>query len=175
MLCEICRVNHDQGKGHKYSVKHKKSLAQLLGKFQKKVQDILYFAKNPMLLRPEDKDRNRFWCAVCHQDIDERDSIFACCNAIKHLASSEHMACLKSFWSENGADINKRDIYYISQKDFSKWENRCREVQMFSTPSGENSLEDLNRIRAFRCLTKQTWDHLSLMWLPIVYGVLHKQ
>lgn len=117
-----------------------------------------------------------FWCIVCHQDIDELESLFACGNAIKHLASSEHMACLKSFWSENGADVNKRDMYCISQQDFSKWENRCKEVQIVSTSRGENSLEDLNRIRAFRCLIKQIWDHLWLMWLLTVHarGVLHK-
>ncbi|KAH9318483.1 hypothetical protein KI387_020252 [Taxus chinensis] len=70
------------------------------------------------------------------------------CNSIKHLTSSEHMVCLKSFWLENGADVQKRDKYCISQQEFAKWENRCKYFESLSTSSGDSSNEVLNNIHS---------------------------
>eukprot|EP01018_Ginkgo_biloba_P003974 Gb_35319 [translate_table: standard] len=36
-FCKICRLNHDQDKTRKYSIKHKKNFSQVLAKFDKKI------------------------------------------------------------------------------------------------------------------------------------------
>ncbi|GLJ16366.1 hypothetical protein SUGI_0277310 [Cryptomeria japonica] len=145
-LCKICRLNHNKGKGHKYSLNHKKRLAEILSKFLKKIEDVVYFVKNPTPLHPQFQHRNNFWCVVCEEEIHEMHSFFACCNTIKHLTSTEHMECLRSFWVENGADVQKRDKYCISQQDFTKWENGCRSLERMSMPSGGCCYEDINNI-----------------------------
>lgn len=147
-FCKICRLNHNKGKGHKYSLNHKKRLAEVLSKFLKTIEDVVYFAKNPTLLQSKYQHRNNFWCVVCEEEIHETQSLVACCNTIKHLTSTGHMECLKSFWVENGADIQKRDKYCISQQDFTKWENDCRSLERMSTPSGGGSNEDINNIHS---------------------------
>ena len=40
MFCTICRLNHDQGRKHIYSRKHKTLLGKILIKFGKKVCDL---------------------------------------------------------------------------------------------------------------------------------------
>jgi hypothetical protein len=39
---------------------------------------------------------------------------------IQHLASAEHVAAVKAFWSEHGADVAKRHLYVLSEEDLEK-------------------------------------------------------
>lgn len=39
---------------------------------------------------------------------------------IQHLASAEHVAAVKAFWLEHGADVAKRHLYVLSEEDLEK-------------------------------------------------------
>lgn len=76
-FCSVCRRNHDQGKAHKYGVKHKQRRDQLLGRAHRKIQEVQLFLRNATPLREEDKGVNKFWCYFCEEDITEEHSVFA--------------------------------------------------------------------------------------------------
>ena len=40
LFCSLCRLNHDQGRKHTYSRKHKTLLGKILMKFGKKVWEV---------------------------------------------------------------------------------------------------------------------------------------
>lgn len=75
-FCPVCRIHHDKVKGHKYGVKHKKYLTEFLSKARKKLQDVRLSMKEVTTLQDEDRDRSKFWCAFCEQEIDEKKSVF---------------------------------------------------------------------------------------------------
>jgi hypothetical protein len=54
---------------------------------------------------------------------------------IQHLASAEHVAAVKAFWSEHGADVAKRHLYVLSEEDLEKWKEAC-EVPIAAAAAG---------------------------------------
>ncbi|KAL5543901.1 hypothetical protein UlMin_007685 [Ulmus minor] len=139
-FCYVCKLNHDQGQRHKYFPSHKKYLSTFLSRFQTKLADVHFFLKNPTLLRPELAFRNRFWCVFCDVDIDELDSSFACCNAINHLASADHLKNLKHFLWKYGGESNCIAKFRILEDDIAKWEKKCK----LSKSEAESSKEASN-------------------------------
>ncbi|KAG6548422.1 hypothetical protein Mapa_009909 [Marchantia paleacea] len=125
-FCRVCRQNHNQGKGHRFSTKHKLRVEALLKKFQKNIQEVKFFLKNAMRLRDDFGNRSKFWCNFCEQETSEDKSEFACAETIRHLASKAHVEAVKSFWFENGGDVGKRSSFHFSEIDFDKWEEACR-------------------------------------------------
>lgn len=143
-FCKICRFNHNQGKGHKYSSKHQQQLAFLLAKAHQKFKDVSFFRKNPSWLREEDRSRNKFWCHFCEEEVSEENSVFVCSNTIRHLASSSHLRNIKKFWFEQGADVDKRHLYVIGGEELSKWEDACNTLSASAlqepSPEAVNSM-----------------------------------
>jgi hypothetical protein len=141
--CTVCRQNHQQGKGHKYSTKHKQRLTQLLSKAHKRIQEIRVFLLNnnnvSSRLQPPQEDhqqQRKFWCHFCEQEIVEEKQIsFMWGDVIQHLASAEHAAAVKAFWSEHGADVAKRHLYVLSEEDLEKWKEAC-EVPIAAAAAG---------------------------------------
>lgn len=76
-FCRVCRHNHNQGKGHRLSTKHKLRVDALLKKFQKNIQEVKFFLKNAMRLRGDFGNRSKFWCNFCEQETSEDKSEFA--------------------------------------------------------------------------------------------------
>ncbi|KAK9117562.1 hypothetical protein Sjap_016509 [Stephania japonica] len=132
-FCAVCKLNHDQGRGHKYLPSHTKSLTTFLSRFLQKLSDVRFFLKSPTLLRPEHASRNLLWCVFCDSDVQELDSLFACGNAIRHLASSEHLKNLKDFLWKHGGGMHRVDAFRVSESDFTNWEKRC--VSLKDTPA----------------------------------------
>ncbi|XP_058194458.1 TITAN-like protein isoform X1 [Rhododendron vialii] len=136
-FCRVCRLNHDQGRRHKYFPNHAKSLSSLLSRFQEKLSDVRFFLKNPSPLRPEHASRNRLWCVFCDSDVVEAGSSFACGNAINHLASAEHLKKLKSFMWKHGGGMEKLDSFRLSETDLAKWDKKC--TSLLSEAASEGS------------------------------------
>ncbi|KAK7410999.1 hypothetical protein VNO78_02301 [Psophocarpus tetragonolobus] len=124
-FCKACNINHDQGLRHKYFPNHKKSLSTFLSRFRKKLSDVRFFLNAPIPLNPQLASRNRFWCVFCDLDIDEHSSSFASANAIRHLASAEHVKILKHLFWKYGAASDQLDAFMISDADVDKWEKKC--------------------------------------------------
>lgn len=133
--CLVCKLNHDQGQRHKYFPNHKKSLSAFLSRFEIKLSDVRFFLNTPFRLSPEYASQNRFWCIFCDVQVDENDSSFACSNAIKHLASADHLKNLKHFFWKYGGDVERLDDYRILEADVAKWEKKCK-VQSIAASSG---------------------------------------
>ncbi|XP_024173021.1 TITAN-like protein [Rosa chinensis] len=134
--CTVCKLNHDQGPSHKYIPSHTKSLSTFLSRFQAKLSDVVFFLKNPTFLRLEHAARNRLWCVFCDFDIDERDSSFACGNAINHLASAEHLKNLKHFLWKYGGGMDSVDKFRILEADLAKWEKKCKSLKSEAISGG---------------------------------------
>ncbi|WOK94488.1 TITAN-like protein [Canna indica] len=124
-FCEVCRRNHDQGRRHKYLPAHARALATLLAGFHRKLSNLRFFLRNPSPLRPEHAALNCLWCVFCSCDLREDGSTFAFCNAINHLASSEHLRNLNDFLRKHGGGMNRVDSFRVSEVDFLKWEKGC--------------------------------------------------
>ncbi|GAB4860435.1 hypothetical protein Ancab_035594 [Ancistrocladus abbreviatus] len=120
-FCEVCKINHDQGRKHNYFPAHIKSLSSLFSRMHKKITDIRFSLKNP-----HQPPRNRLWCVFCDSDIDELGSTFSSGNAIRHLASEDHLKNLKHFLWKYGGGMDRMDSFRITETDLAKWEKRCK-------------------------------------------------
>ncbi|XP_031477085.1 TITAN-like protein isoform X2 [Nymphaea colorata] len=161
-FCGVCRMNHNDGRQHVYFPRHKRALSDLLSRFLSKFSEVRFFLRNPSFLRCDDAGRNRFWCAVCEEDVDEVDSEFACCNAINHLAGSEHLVSLKSFLWKHGAGQDRVDKFRVSEEEFSKWENRCRSMKMGQSSSNASNIGPSNNIHnGISCLDRKSYENDS--------------
>ncbi|XP_042056668.1 TITAN-like protein isoform X1 [Salvia splendens] len=128
-FCEVCRLNHNNGRRHNFFPSHKNSLSSLLARFQSKISDVKFFLKTPMLILPEHTHQNRLWCVFCNCDILELDSQFACSNAVGHLASEEHLKRVKGFMWKYGGGMDRVDLFRITEADFAKWEKKCKSLK----------------------------------------------
>ncbi|XP_023000902.1 TITAN-like protein [Cucurbita maxima] len=141
--CLVCKLNHDQGQRHKYFPNHKKSLSAFLSRFEIKLSDVRFFLNTPFPLTPEYASHNRFWCIFCNVEVDENDSSFACSNAIKHLASADHLKNLKHFLWKYGGDMERLNNYRILEADEAKWEKKCK-VQSIAATSSLGPANDIH-------------------------------
>ncbi|KAH7692040.1 Cholesterol 7-alpha-monooxygenase protein [Dioscorea alata] len=101
-FCDVCNLNHDHSRHHKYLPSHLHSLSSLFSRFQSKLSDLRFFLKNP-----------------------ELDSHFACENEIEHMASEEHQKNLKNFLWKNGGRMDRVDLFRVSESNLSKWKKEC--------------------------------------------------
>ncbi|XP_059290127.1 TITAN-like protein isoform X1 [Lycium ferocissimum] len=138
-FCLVCKLNHNQARRHNFLPNHKKSLAAVLSRFQSKLSDIRFFLRNPIPLRPEHASLNRLWCLFCECDIREHDSFYASDNAIRHLASADHLKRVKGFLWKYGGGMDKVDILRITEADFAKWEKKCNLLKKGALDGGSRS------------------------------------
>ncbi|XP_039131210.1 TITAN-like protein isoform X2 [Dioscorea cayenensis subsp. rotundata] len=124
-FCDVCNLNHDHGRRHKYLPSHLRALSSLFSRFHSKLSDLRFFLKNPVPLRPEHSALNRIWCVFCRLDIQELYSLFACENAIEHMAGEEHLKNLKNFLWKYGGGMDRVDSFRVSESDLSKWKKEC--------------------------------------------------
>ncbi|CAM6118783.1 unnamed protein product [Calypogeia fissa] len=170
-FCRVCRQNHNQGRGHRYSNKHKQSLELLQGKMLKKIQEIRQYVKNvvPVTDRAQAQDRNKFWCRFCEQEVIEKDSSFVSAQAIKHLASLDHVKNVNSFWTENGGDLDKKHLYVIEATDLESWEKACKVkpglVRVDGSPS--NNVNDIIQPQQGSTMTSDNGKALQIPLLGL--------
>ncbi|KZV34778.1 TITAN-like protein [Dorcoceras hygrometricum] len=134
-FCEVCKLNHNQGRRHIYFPNHKASLRVLLTRFQSKVSGVRSFLRTPTPLRPEHADSSRMWCIFCGCDVLELGSPFECGNAIEHLASGEHCRRVKRFLEKYGGGMDRVALFRISEADFNKWEKKCQSLKTVAAKS----------------------------------------
>ncbi|KAL6508530.1 hypothetical protein OROGR_023241 [Orobanche gracilis] len=128
-FCEVCRLNHNQGRRHNYFPSHKTALSTLLTRFQSKLFDVKFFLKTPTPICPEHAHQNRLWCIFCNCDILELDGFFARGNEIQHLASLEHWKRVKGFMWKYRGGMDRVDLFRIGEVDYAKWEKKCRTLK----------------------------------------------
>ncbi|KAL6579747.1 hypothetical protein OROMI_007771 [Orobanche minor] len=128
-FCEVCRLNHNQGRRHNYFPSHKTALSTLLTRFQSKLSDVKFFLKTPTPICPEHAHQNRLWCIFCNCDILSLDGPFARGNEIQHLASLEHWKRVKGFMWKYGGGMDRVDLFRIGEVDYAKWEKKCRTLK----------------------------------------------
>ncbi|KAG0478429.1 hypothetical protein HPP92_013148 [Vanilla planifolia] len=124
------------GRRHKFFPAHVRAIADALSHFSKKLADIRFFVRNPMLLRPEHSSLCRIWCIFCAVDIHEIGGSFVCGNAISHLGSNEHLTNLKRFLWKHGGGIDRVDSFRISETELLKWEKGCENLKIAASNEG---------------------------------------
>ncbi|KAF3327683.1 TITAN-like protein [Carex littledalei] len=99
------------------------------------------------MVRSDNASRTRLWCIFCSLDLVETDSLFACGNAITHLASEEHLKNVKDFlWNHGvGADMDRVDSFRVTDTELAKWEKCCESLKKasHSPQSGEQPPKDI--------------------------------
>ena len=68
--CQCCKLNHEQGKGHIYSVRHIKKLEEWSERQKKRVSDCIVLAQN-IYVNTIATDHS-FWCAFCGKEIKDQ-------------------------------------------------------------------------------------------------------
>ncbi|XP_068731972.1 centrosomal AT-AC splicing factor-like [Montipora capricornis] len=125
LFCRLCRLNHDKGRKHIYSRKHKELLSKLLTKFGRKVDEARKFLKRPTVEDGELEPGSRFWCHFCHENankhVTDRDVTIKFGGVFEHFASESHRKNLHTFWWENGADKSLKGKFLVDQKTFSSY------------------------------------------------------
>ncbi|GAB2213408.1 hypothetical protein Drorol1_Dr00021450 [Drosera rotundifolia] len=144
--CKVCRINHDNGRKHNYFPRHTKSLAAFLSRFQSKLNDLRSLVTDPMLISHDVAARRRFWCVFCDCDISEVGSDIASGNAIRHLASKEHLKNLKSFIWKYGGGMDRVDSFRIREEELAEWEKWCEALKKRTSSSVEESSGLLTRV-----------------------------
>ncbi|PKU81442.1 hypothetical protein MA16_Dca015847 [Dendrobium catenatum] len=139
-FCEVCNLNHDQGRRHRYFPKHSRTLANTLSRFQNKLSELQFFIRNPSFLRSEHAALNRIWCVFCALDISEIGDYFVCGNAIRHLASELHFWNLKRYLWKHGGGIDRVDLFRVSEADLLKWEKGCEALKNVASSSSEGPI-----------------------------------
>ncbi|KAL8167104.1 hypothetical protein V2J09_008603, partial [Rumex salicifolius] len=138
-FCKVCRINHDDGRRHNYFSSHTRSRAALFSRFQKKISNVRSCLRSPKFLIPEHTSLDRIWCVFCEMDIDEQGSSFESNNAIRHLASVDHLKKLKHFLWKYGGGMNKVDSFRVTESELSKWEKKCEVLQSEATVTATKS------------------------------------
>ncbi|KAL2934446.1 TITAN-like protein, partial [Bienertia sinuspersici] len=116
-FCKLCRINHNQGRRHNFFPRHKNSLSSLFSRFNQKLSYVKSSLRNPSLVL---SSCDSLWCIFCDINIVELGSVFASGNAIKHLASEDHLKNLKHFLWKYGGGLNKVDSFRITEDDLAK-------------------------------------------------------
>ncbi|XP_031122278.1 TITAN-like protein isoform X2 [Ipomoea triloba] len=166
-FCEVCKLNHNQGRRHNFFPNHKKSLEAALSRFRSKLADLRSSLKNPTPLRPEHASLNRLWCRFCQFDIPELHSFFTSENAIAHLASEDHLKQVKGFLWKYGGGMDKIDCYRITEADFAKWEKQCKALKTEAAGEGSHGplIGPSNDIH-----NKMNSDYIYDSELPVTQG-----
>ena len=68
--CQCCKLNHEQGKGHIYSVRHIKKLEEWSERQKKRVSDCIVLAQN--IYVNTIATEHSFWCAFCGKEIKDQ-------------------------------------------------------------------------------------------------------
>nr|XP_024379043.1 TITAN-like protein isoform X2 [Physcomitrium patens]PNR52919.1 hypothetical protein PHYPA_009294 [Physcomitrium patens] len=147
-FCPVCRIHHDKVKGHKYGVKHKKYLTEFLSKARKKLQDVRLSMKEVTTLQDEDRDRSKFWCAFCEQEIDEKKSVFVSESTIQHLGNPQHVFMVKKFLADQGAHLADSFSYFISKEETLQWQERCKNLTATMAKTSVVELPGTNNIHS---------------------------
>ncbi|ONK56167.1 uncharacterized protein A4U43_C10F4830 [Asparagus officinalis] len=96
------------------------------------------------------------FCDVCRLNHDQRprppppllplshvrepgDSV-PCCNAINHLASSEHLRNLKGFLRKHGGGVDRIDSFRVSDEELAEWEKACKSLKSAASTSGQGTI-----------------------------------
>ncbi|KAK3754010.1 hypothetical protein QZH41_020290, partial [Actinostola sp. cb2023] len=120
--CVLCRKNHNQGRKHVYSKKHKYALDNVLLKFGKKVEEVLKYLRKPCVEDGELEPGAKFWCHFCREScnkhVTDREVSIYYGGVFEHFASQEHHKNVHRFWREHGAEKDRKNMFLIDKEQF---------------------------------------------------------
>ncbi|CAG5136235.1 unnamed protein product [Candidula unifasciata] len=128
--CPLCRLNHNKGKKHVYSKKHKEIVANILVKFSKKITEAKAFLKKPSIKEITwDQAGNKFWCYFCQGDIDKHklnvstpgQCVVEYGGFLEHITRSDHAENTAKFLKENMLDMKRTLEFVINEKMYLKF------------------------------------------------------
>ncbi|XP_048588321.1 centrosomal AT-AC splicing factor isoform X2 [Nematostella vectensis] len=147
-FCILCRKNHNQGRKHVYSRKHKTNLDRVLNKFAKKIDEVREYLSKPAVENGELEPGAHFWCHFCARDVSKhvtnREVSITYGGVFEHLASEEHIKKLHKFFREHGADKDLKSKFTIEKEKFERYKIKVDEkLQEY-----ENLVEDKRKEEA---------------------------
>ncbi|EDO39365.1 predicted protein [Nematostella vectensis] len=147
-FCILCRKNHNQGRKHVYSRKHKTNLDRILNKFAKKIDEVREYLSKPAVENGELEPGAHFWCHFCARDVSKhvtnREVSITYGGVFEHLASEEHIKKLHKFFREHGADKDLKSKFTIEKEKFERYKIKVDEkLQEY-----ENLVEDKRKEEA---------------------------
>ena len=132
LFCQICRRNHDQGRKHVFSKKHKKILITILKKYGTRIKECRPYLQKPSIEDGELEPGASFWCHFCETSVDkhvtDRDKTIRYGGLFEHLASESHWTHLDTFWHVNGAESKYKPSFIISRTDFEQYKTKVKSL-----------------------------------------------
>ncbi|KAL9965580.1 hypothetical protein ACROYT_G029401 [Oculina patagonica] len=161
VFCTLCRLNHDQGRKHIFSRKHKALLGKTLMKFGKKVNEARKFLKKPSVEDGELEPGSRFWCHFCSENVNkhitDRDVTIKYGGVFEHFASESHRKNTHKYWWENGADKNLKSKFLVDKETFRSYKAEVdKKLQEFETQMEEKRQKAVSRIKQKEVLQAHT-------------------
>lgn len=152
LFCPVCRLNHDQGRKHIYTRKHKTLLGKILLKFGKKVDEARKFLKKPSVEDGELEPGSRFWCHFCGENVDkhvtDRQVSIKYGGVFEHFASEGHRKNVHKYWWENGADKNLKDKFLVDRDTFNSYkEGVDKKLQEFEAEMEQKRQKAVSQIK----------------------------
>ncbi|CAH3164255.1 unnamed protein product [Porites evermanni] len=152
LFCPVCRLNHDQGRKHIYTRKHKTSLGKILLKFGKKVDEARKFLKKPSVEDGELEPGSRFWCHFCGENVDkhvtDRQVSIKYGGVFEHFASEGHRKNVHNYWWENGADKNLKDKFLVDRDTFNSYKDGVdKKLQDFEAEMEQKRQKAVSQIK----------------------------
>ncbi|CAH3164253.1 unnamed protein product [Porites evermanni] len=152
LFCPVCRLNHDQGRKHIYTRKHKTLLGKILLKFGKKVDEARKFLKKPSVEDGELEPGSRFWCHFCGENVDkhvtDRQVSIKYGGVFEHFASEGHRKNVHKYWWENGADKNFKDKFLVDRDTFNSYkEGVDKKLQEFEAEMEQKRQKAVSQIK----------------------------
>ncbi|XP_006811383.1 centrosomal AT-AC splicing factor-like [Saccoglossus kowalevskii] len=134
-FCEFCRINHDHGRKHVYSKRHKDRIQSALRRFCKKIKEAKSEIKKPTVSNNTSLLEVNFWCYMCAQEIQKhgkdfsnKDIILNFKGFIVHLLSADHLKNVKQFLWEHKLDKNEKDKYIFTEDHWIKYQQSIKSV-----------------------------------------------
>ncbi|XP_006890953.1 PREDICTED: coiled-coil domain-containing protein 84 [Elephantulus edwardii] len=123
--CPICRQTFFCGRGHVYSLKHKRQLQVALERLLPQVEAARKAVRAAQVERYAPEHDQRCWCLCCACEVRKHLShgnlTVLHGGLLEHLASLEHKKATNKFWWENKAEVQMKDKFLISSQDYARF------------------------------------------------------
>ncbi|XP_069732753.1 centrosomal AT-AC splicing factor isoform X2 [Phaenicophaeus curvirostris] len=120
--CSLCRRSWFEGRGHRYSLGHRRRLREALRRLREEVEAAGSGAVRPV--GPAEGER-RVWCPCCQRAVrrDGRCGDLALPRAalLRHLAGPEHRREAVRFWRENRVEAAERELCLVSAEEYERF------------------------------------------------------
>eukprot|EP00731_Ephydatia_muelleri_P012326 Em0006g1220a len=120
--CAVCRRNHDDGRKHIFTSKHRSKLSELLKKFGSKILAARKLIDKPVVIEGELEPGATVWCYCCDTEVNKHvcDGLLTVewGGLLEHLTSRGHHKKARHYWWKHGADTGELQSFVVFDAEY---------------------------------------------------------